>query len=225
MAHALKYATAGQVIHLGKFLGLDGNTPATALTIANTDIKLTKNGATSEVSKNSGGATHMFSGVYHATLDATDTDTPGPMTVWVHVATALYVKLECIVLPPNVHDSTISATDVLDVNVTQWLGTAPGTPTVAGVPEVDLTHVGGSTTDVAALATTIAALVGSPLADSIPADGTRASLTQAVYMILQLLTEMAVSGTTVTVKKVDGSTTLFTLGLDDGTNPTSITRS
>jgi hypothetical protein len=39
------------------------------------------------------------------------------------------------------------------VNVTQWLGTAPATPTVAGVPEVDLTHVGGVTTNVSALAT------------------------------------------------------------------------
>jgi len=29
------------------------------------------------------------------------------------------------------------------VNVTQWLGTAAATPTVAGVPEVDLTHIGG----------------------------------------------------------------------------------
>lgn len=28
-------------------------------------------------------------------------------------------------------------------DVTKWLGTAPATPTVAGVPEVDVTHVGG----------------------------------------------------------------------------------
>jgi hypothetical protein len=33
-----------------------------------------------------------------------------------------------------------------------------------------------------------------------------------------------VSGTTVTVKKVDGSTTLLTLTLDSATTPTSITR-
>lgn len=30
--------------------------------------------------------------------------------------------------------------DTLDVNVTEWLGTAAATPTVAGVPEVDVTH-------------------------------------------------------------------------------------
>lgn len=32
----------------------------------------------------------------------------------------------------------------LSANVEQWLGTAAATPSVAGVPEVDLTHLGGS---------------------------------------------------------------------------------
>jgi hypothetical protein len=62
------------------------------------------------------------------------------------------------------------------------------------------------------------------LADSIPADGTRPSVRQALYMLTQFLCERAVSGTTVTVKKVDGSTTLLTLTLDSATTPTSITR-
>lgn len=63
------------------------------------------------------------------------------------------------------------------------------------------------------------------LADSVPADGSRPSLAQAAYMIVQFLTERAVSGTTVTVKKVDGATSLMTFTLDDATLPTSITRS
>jgi len=60
--------------------------------------------------------------------------------------------------------------------------------------------------------------------DSVPADGTRPTIEQALYMITQFLYERAVAGTTVTVKKVDGSTSLLTLTLDDGTDPTSITR-
>jgi len=32
----------------------------------------------------------------------------------------------------------------IPANVTQWLGTAVATPTVAGVPEVDMTHLGGA---------------------------------------------------------------------------------
>jgi hypothetical protein len=62
------------------------------------------------------------------------------------------------------------------------------------------------------------------LPDSVPADGTRPTVRQALYIITQFLTEKAVSGTTVTVKKVDGTTSLLTLTLDDATNPTSITR-
>ena len=45
------------------------------------------------------------------------------------------------------------------VDVRQWLGTAAATPTVAGVPEVDLTHVAGATTDVSAMATNTAAIL------------------------------------------------------------------
>lgn len=47
----------------------------------------------------------------------------------------------------------------IGVNVTRWLATACATPTVAGVPEVDLTHVGGATTNVAALATNVDAIL------------------------------------------------------------------
>jgi len=60
--------------------------------------------------------------------------------------------------------------------------------------------------------------------DSVPADGTLPTIEQSLYMITQFLYERAVSGTTVTVKKADGSTSLLTLTLDDGADPTSITR-
>lgn len=53
----------------------------------------------------------------------------------------------------------VSATGEADANVAQWLGTAAATPTVAGVPEVDLTHVAGSTTSVSALASGVATLL------------------------------------------------------------------
>lgn len=62
------------------------------------------------------------------------------------------------------------------------------------------------------------------VADSVPADGSRPSVRQALYMITQFLMEKSVSGTTVTVKKPDGSTALMTLTLDSSTDPTSITR-
>jgi len=111
MAFPLRQATAAQVIPLGPFVSAaDGDTEMTALTIANTDIKLLKGGATAEVSKNSGGATHIAHGRYYATLDATDSGTLGALRVSVHVATALNVWLDCVVLPALVYDALYADT-------------------------------------------------------------------------------------------------------------------
>lgn len=112
----LKQSTASQEIPLGYFLdSTDGDTAETGLTIANTDIKLWKTGATTLADKNSGGATHIAGGVYYAVLDATDTDTLGPMVIFCHPSGALAVRVECVVLAANVYDSMIAASDSLDV--------------------------------------------------------------------------------------------------------------
>lgn len=141
----LKQSTASQEVLLGPFVdSTDGNTAETGLTIANTDIKLHKTGATTLASKNSGGATHISNGNYYAVLDATDTDTLGPLAIVVQVAGALAVRHQAVVLAANIYDSLIGGGDLLDVSVTQWLGTACATPTVAGVPEVDPTHWNGT---------------------------------------------------------------------------------
>jgi hypothetical protein len=119
----LRQSTASQEILLGGFLdSTDGNTQETALTIANTDIKLWKEGATSEASKTSGGATHIASGRYYAVLDATDTDTLGKLEVNVHVTGALAVRREFMVLPANVYDALVLGSDYLDVSAVQLAG-------------------------------------------------------------------------------------------------------
>ena len=106
MTWFLRQSTASQEIPLGQFVdSTDGATAETALSIANTDIKLQKTGATTQASKNSGGATHIANGHYYAVLDATDTDTIGPMRVSVTVSGALGVWLDCCVLHANVYDA------------------------------------------------------------------------------------------------------------------------
>lgn len=118
MAIPLRQSTASQEIPLGYFVdALDGNTEETALSIANTNIKLWKMGATALVDKNSGGATHMANGLYYCVLDATDTNTLGALVVWVHVSGALAVRVECVVLPAVVYDSLIAGSDRLQVHV------------------------------------------------------------------------------------------------------------
>ena len=105
----LRQSTASQEISLGQFLdSTDGNTEENALTIANTDIKLRKGGTTTLANKNSGGATSISNGVYHATLDATDTNTLGLLEVYVHVAGALATKSSYMILPAATYDALVT---------------------------------------------------------------------------------------------------------------------
>ena len=62
------------------------------------------------------------------------------------------------------------------------------------------------------------------LTESYSADGSAPTLEQALNEIVQFLWEKSVSGTTVTVKKRDGTTTAGTATLSDASNPASITR-
>ena len=106
----LRQSTASQEILLGPFVDdTDGKTAETGLSIANTDIKIWAEGATSEFSKTSGGATHIASGRYYAVLDATDTATVGKMEVNVHVSGALPVRREFMVLEEAVYDQLFAA--------------------------------------------------------------------------------------------------------------------
>ncbi len=107
----LRQSTASQEVPLGRFVSsTDGDTERTALSIANTDIKIWKTGATTLANKNSGGATHISNGEYYCVMDATDSDTIGPMKVSVHVATALSVQVWCTVLDEAVYDALFGTT-------------------------------------------------------------------------------------------------------------------
>lgn len=119
MSIPLRQSTAGQEVLLGMFLDSnDGITPETALSIANTDIKIWKHGATTLASKNSGGATHISNGLYYAVMDATDTDTPGSLMIHCNVVGSLPVRALCTVLPANIYDSLLSS-DKFEVDIVQ----------------------------------------------------------------------------------------------------------
>jgi len=63
------------------------------------------------------------------------------------------------------------------------------------------------------------------MTEAYAADGVAPTMAQCLFMIMQMLGEFAISGTTITVKKLDGSTTAFTSALDSSTPPiTSRTR-
>jgi hypothetical protein len=72
--------------------------------------------------------------------------------------------------------------------------------------------------------TGIDALFTRALTESYAADGATFTVAQALYEIAQSIGDFSISGTTITVKQRDGTTTAATYTLDDGTNPTSRTR-
>lgn len=135
----LKQSTASQSRILGPFLDdTDFKTAETALSIANTDVKLMKNGGAS-ANKNSGGGTHRVNGHYVFTFDATDTNTVGELQVSIVKSGALPVFKTFFVVEESVYDAyyasgaagynssqvVASVTGSVTANVTQVGGYAP----------------------------------------------------------------------------------------------------
>lgn len=143
MSLLLKQSTA-VTVKVGPFVDqTDGFTAEDALTIAQADVRLSKNGGNMAQKNESTTLAFDEIGMYDCLLDATDTNTLGILTLNVHEAGARPVKQEYLVVPANVWDSLCGA-DLLQVDSTQLLGTAYATPTVAGVQEVDQTHILGT---------------------------------------------------------------------------------
>ena len=113
----LKQSTAA-TIKLGPFIDdTDGKTAETGLTIAQADIRLSKNGGDFAQTNNTAGATHDENGYYDIPLNATDTGTLGRLRVAVSKSGALPVWQDFLVVTANVYD-TFCSTDSLDVTVT-----------------------------------------------------------------------------------------------------------
>src|SRR3990167_400057 len=109
-------------------------------------------------------ATNM-PGVYKLLLDEDMTIAAGNSTeeMVFHITQASMAPVTIAIelfRPPVTEGETLTVgSGIASADVVEWLGTAPATPTVAGVPEVDLTHVAGATTNVAALATNVDAIL------------------------------------------------------------------
>lgn len=127
----LKQSTA-KTLRIGPFVDEDdGKTAETGLTISQADIRLSKTGGDFAQTNDSSGATHDESGWYSLQLDATDTNTLGPLQLFVHESGALPVFVEFHVLPANIYDSWFS-TDKQQVDLAEASGsgfTAGGSTT------------------------------------------------------------------------------------------------
>lgn len=153
----LKTNTATRITVGPFFDKTDGVTPETGITVTSCKLTLTVDDGgvpTLVLDTNptaSGGANDMVhitgddAGFYDLELAAGNVNYVGrAMLAITDAAVHCPVFHEFMILPANIYDSLVGGTDVLDVSVTQWLGTAAATPTVAGVPEVDVTHFNGT---------------------------------------------------------------------------------
>jgi hypothetical protein len=115
----LKQSTA-VTLKIGPFLDEDdGKTAEPALTIAQADVRLSKNGGDIAQKNEATSCTHDELGIYGCPLNTTDTGTLGILQLWVHESGALPVWHEYMVVPANVYDSLVGGTDALQVHANE----------------------------------------------------------------------------------------------------------
>jgi hypothetical protein len=92
----------------------------------------------------------------------------------------------------------------------------------------DLIVVDGNVDDIETLVNalpTLSEMLTTQMTESYAADGVAPTLAQAIFIIQQTIGEFTISGTTISAKKIDGTTQAAAYTMDDGTNPTERIRS
>mgnify|MGYP001417842610 FL=1 len=142
----IKAATA--TVKLGPFVdSVDGVTAETGLSIAQADIRLSKNGGDYAQTNNAAGATHDESGYYDVPLNATDTNTLGRLRVSVSKTGALPVWQDFMVVTADMGTELHKCKAVLANIVKQTIATGVvvvydddgATPLITLTPSVDST--------------------------------------------------------------------------------------
>lgn len=105
----LRQSTAVDVL-IGPFVDSgDGDSEETTLTISQGDVLLSKNGQTAAQKNDNTACAHDADGFYNCELDATDTNTVGQLTLYVHEAGALAVRHDYQVVEEAIYDALYAA--------------------------------------------------------------------------------------------------------------------
>lgn len=117
-----------------------------------------------------------------------------------------------------------SVTGNVGGNVTGSVGSVAGAvASVTGAVGSVTGNVGGNVTgSVGSVAAAVTVDGTSALTEAYPTQGAALTLAKVLYSMHQLMAQQSVSGTTLTTKKRDGSTTAKTFTLNDATTPTAI---
>lgn len=96
---------------------------------------------------------------------------------------------------------------------------------IAAIPTTAMRGTdGANTTTPPTAAANATAVLTTQMAESYAANGVAPTLAQAQFALHQMLMQFGISGTNITVRKLDDSTTAFIVTLDDDTNPTDAKR-
>lgn len=136
------------------------------------------------------------------------------------------IKAKTDNLPSDPADASVIAGrfDTVDASLTAIAGYVD-TEVAAIKAKTDLIPASpAAVSDIPTAAQNATAVLTTAMTESYAADGAAPTLAQAIFMCQQRLTEFAIVGTTITIKRLDGSTAAATLTLDSATAPTSSTR-
>jgi len=124
----------------------------------------------------------------------------------------------------NIANAAVStSTAQLGVNTVQAAGTAWGSGAITAA-SIAADAIGASELAADAVTEIVTGILTTAMTEAYAADGVAPTLAQAIFLLIAALTEFSISGTTITAKKLDGSTTAATFTINDATNPTSRTR-
>ena len=249
----LKQSTA-YTFRFGPFLDDgDGKTAETGLTIEDSHVRVSKAGANFIDKAETSNSAHDEAGFYVVVLNATDTNTVGELQIACHISGALPVFKTFYVLEEAIYDAMFAASadlitkvDAIDTVVDAILVDTGTTldgkiNTIDGIVDailVDTAEIGSAGAGLTAVpwnsswdaevqsecADALTAHWGATLTESYASDGAAATPAQLLYMIYCCVGEFAIDGTTITGKKLDGSSTAMTWTISDASNPTSRTR-
>src|SRR3990167_1494587 len=170
MAILLPQSTA-YTFRLGPFLdSTDGNAQENALTIAYTDVLLSKAGgaltAKAETTNLTGTGANAH---YTCILGTGDTGTLGSLRVWCHVTGALCVYQDFLIVHALVYNSLVAGSDNLQVDTIQVAGTAQTAGDLAtmitAVDDLVDTEVAAIKSDTAAILTDTGTTLDTKLND------------------------------------------------------------
>lgn len=197
----------------GKAVDLDANPTITATNAAGTS----RSAGLSSVTK-------VATGQYTFTYSVASTDTSEALTIKASGAISAESRVAFCITSVVDYDASAALVTLqsLTTAIKAKTDNLPATPAATGDAMTLTAAYDAAKT--AATQTSVNNMLTTAMTESYANKGATVTVAQALYMLLSHMNEAAISSTTKTTKKIDGSTSAMTFTLDSATAPTSVTR-